>query len=71
MATYVNLIQAADYLTSEGITCSKQWLKTALAEGHGPAYIKASARKSLFTKADIDAWRKTWVRVPAGTKATV
>jgi hypothetical protein len=67
--TYMTMAQAIDYLSVDcGLPCTKQWMLTALEEGHGPAYTKASARKRFFTKDDIDQWRHSFERVPAGQK---
>jgi hypothetical protein len=60
--------QVVCHLNEIGIRCTKQWMETAIVEGNGPSYIQPSARKIYFLKEDIDAWRASWARVPAGQK---
>lgn len=66
---YMTITQVVRYLNDIGIRCTKAWLEAAILDGRGPSYIQPSARKIYFVQADIDAWRDSWQRVPAGTFA--
>ena len=33
------------------------------SRGPGPAFIKVSRRKTLYPRADLDAWIASWVRI--------
>lgn len=69
MTEYMTIAQVVRYLNDIGIRCTKRWLETTIIAGNGPSYIQPSARKIYFLREDIDAWRNTWAKIPAGQKA--
>jgi hypothetical protein len=56
--SYFNATEAAIYLGVE-----IEDLRSAVRHRRGPAYVKPTPRKILFSSADLDAWRASWKRV--------
>jgi Helix-turn-helix domain len=52
--------EAADYL---GVKL--EYLRRQMNAGKGPAYVRPSPRLTLYTKADLDSYRSSWVKSPA------
>jgi predicted DNA-binding transcriptional regulator AlpA len=38
-------------------------LNLAKSRGAGPAFIKVSARKTLYPRSDLDTWIASWKRI--------
>jgi hypothetical protein len=62
--TYYDTTEAARYL---GLALED--FRCAIRHRRGPAYVKPTPRKTLFTPADLDAWRASWARVEPTARA--
>jgi len=38
-------------------------LNLAKSRGAGPAFVKLSPRKTLYSRSDLDTWIASWIRV--------
>jgi hypothetical protein len=56
--SYFDTTEAAIYL---GVDVED--LRSAVRHHRGPAYVKPTPRKILFSSADLDDWRASWKRI--------
>jgi excisionase family DNA binding protein len=57
MEIYLSPTEAAQYA---GVSLS--YLKRQCVQRTGPAFIRPSPRRTMFRKADVDAWVASWER---------
>jgi hypothetical protein len=56
--TYFDTPKAAAYLGVE-----VEDLRSAIRHHRGPAHVKPTPRRMLFSLVDLDAWRASWKRI--------
>jgi predicted DNA-binding transcriptional regulator AlpA len=47
---------------------SRNYLMRQCKAGTGPQFVRPSPRRTLFSKAEIDQWVKSWARSPTQEK---